>query len=73
MEAAAWEIGRSESGDADDRFAALAEVIAPVQEDDGYLNTVFGRPGQPPRYSDLEWGHELYCYGHMLQAAVTRA
>ncbi|MGH8951144.1 MAG: glycoside hydrolase family 127 protein, partial [Acidimicrobiia bacterium] len=73
MEAAAWETGRSGSTDADDRFVALTEVIAPVQEDDGYLNTVFGRPGQPARYSDLEWGHELYCYGHMLQAAVARA
>jgi DUF1680 family protein len=73
MEAAAWEAGRSGSADAERRFTALTEVIAPVQEDDGYLNTVFGRPGQPPRYSDLEWGHELYCYGHMLQAAVARA
>ena len=33
---------------------------------------MFGRPGQRPRYSDLEWGHELYNYGHMLQAAVAR-
>lgn len=73
MEAAAWERGRSGSTDADDRFTALTEVIAPVQESDGYLNTVFGRPGQPARYTDLEWGHELYCYGHMLQAAVARA
>ena len=73
MEAAAWEVGRSGSTDANDRFGALTEDIAPVQEDDGYLNTVFGRPGQPARYSDLEWGHELYCYGHMLQAAVARA
>lgn len=73
MEAAAWEHGRSGSTDADERFTALTEVIAPVQEPDGYLNTVFGRPGQPSRYSDLEWGHELYCFGHMLQAAVARA
>jgi len=73
MEGAAWEVGRSGSSDADDRFQALTEIIAPVQEDDGYLNTVFGRPGQPDRYTDLEWGHELYCYGHMLQAAVARA
>jgi DUF1680 family protein len=73
MEAAAWERGRSGSSDADDRFNALTEVIAPTQEPDGYLNTVFGRPGQPARYSDLEWGHELYCFGHMLQAAVARA
>ena len=73
MEAAAWEHGRSGSGDANERFEALAGIIAPSQESDGYLNTVFGRPGQQPRYSDLEWGHELYCFGHMLQAAVARA
>jgi len=73
MEATAWELGRSGSSDARSRFDDLAEVIAPVQEADGYLNTVFGRPGQPARYSDLEWGHELYCYGHMLQASVAWA
>ena len=33
----------------------------------------FGRPGQQPRWSDLEWGHELYCLGHLFQAAVARA
>jgi DUF1680 family protein len=71
MEGAAWEVGRS-SSDAERRFVELTGIIAPVQEEDGYLNTVFGRPGQPVRYSDLEWGHELYCYGHMLQAAVAR-
>jgi DUF1680 family protein len=34
---------------------------------------VFGRGGQRPRYSDLEWGHELYNDGHLMQAAVARA
>ncbi len=72
MEAMAWEVGRSGSADADERFGELTAVIAPAQEPDGYLNTVFGRPGQPPRYSDLEWGHELYNDGHLLQAAVAR-
>ena len=73
MEAMAWEVGRSGRRDADERFGELTAVIAPAQEPDGYLNTVFGRPGQPPRYSDLEWGHELYNDGHLLQAAVARA
>jgi len=73
MEAAAWEGGRSGSVDATDRFLTLTDTIAPAQEADGYLSTYFGRPGQPPRYSDLEWGHELYCYGHMIQAAIARA
>ena len=30
-------------------------------------------PGRRPRWSDLEWGHELYCFGHLFQAAVARA
>ncbi len=72
MEAMAWEVGRSGSVDAERRFGELTAVIAPAQEPDGYLNTVFGRPGQPPRYSDLEWGHELYNDGHLFQAAVAR-
>jgi DUF1680 family protein len=48
------------------------ERVAAAQEADGYLHTSFGRPGQRARYSDLEWGHELYCFGHLLQAAVAR-
>ncbi|MBG6237861.1 DUF1680 family protein [Mycetocola sp. CAN_C7] len=72
MEAMAWEIGRTHDDTLDARFRALVARIAPVQEADGYLNTRFGRDGQQPRYSDLQWGHELYCYGHLLQAAVAR-
>ena len=54
------------------RYHALAARVAAAQEPDGYLHTSFGRPGQPPRYSDLESGHELYCFGHLFQAAVAR-
>ncbi|MEV1064363.1 beta-L-arabinofuranosidase domain-containing protein [Streptomyces sp. NPDC050263] len=67
LEAMAW------SGGHDTELAALAETIAPAQEPDGYLNTAFGRPGQQHRYSDLEWGHELYCYGHLIQAGVAQS
>ncbi|MFF1635197.1 glycoside hydrolase family 127 protein [Leifsonia sp. NPDC058248] len=72
LEAMAWEIGRTGDEAMNARFQAIVERIAPVQEPDGYLNTFFGRPGQAPRYSDLEWGHELYCYGHLIQAAIAR-
>lgn len=72
LEAMAWEIRRRGDQDMDSRFRALVERIAPVQEPDGYLNTMFGRPGQPPRYSDLQWGHELYCFGHLIQAGIAR-
>lgn len=72
LEAMAWETGRNADGDLDALIGALTDVIAPAQEPDGYLNTAFGRPGQQPRYSDLEWGHELYCYGHLIQAGVAQ-
>ncbi|GGO21120.1 glycoside hydrolase family 127 protein [Micromonospora parathelypteridis] len=73
LEAMAWEIGRTGDAELESRFRAVVRRVAAAQEVDGYLNTRFGRPGQAPRWSDLEWGHELYCVGHLLQAAVARA
>lgn len=72
LEAMAWEAGRSGHTALDAAIDEITSVIAPAQESDGYLNTHFGRSGQAPRYSDLEWGHELYCYGHLIQAGVAQ-
>ncbi|MFI7448347.1 glycoside hydrolase family 127 protein [Nonomuraea sp. NPDC049714] len=60
LEAMAW-AGHPE-------LPALAETVARAQEGDGYLNTRWSGS----RYTDLEWGHELYCYGHLIQAGVAR-
>lgn len=72
LEALAWEIGRTDDEGLEQRFRDVVARIAPVQAEDGYLSTAFGRTGQEPRWSDLEWGHELYCLGHLFQAAVAR-
>ncbi|HET8958187.1 MAG TPA: beta-L-arabinofuranosidase domain-containing protein [Microcella sp.] len=73
LEAVAWEIGRRGGDDElERRFRGIVARVAAAQESDGYLNTKFGRTGQAPRWSDLEWGHELYCLGHLFQAAVAR-
>ncbi|MQM24864.1 glycoside hydrolase family 127 protein [Glycomyces albidus] len=71
-EAMAWEIGRTGDADLEATFVELTARIGAAQHEDGYLNTAFGNPGQEPRYSNLEWGHELYCAGHLIQAAVAR-
>ncbi|RRS01614.1 glycoside hydrolase family 127 protein [Glycomyces terrestris] len=71
-EAMAWEIGRTGDPALEAQFAELTRRIGAAQHEDGYLNTCYGSPGQRPRYADLEWGHELYCAGHLLQAAVAR-
>jgi uncharacterized protein len=72
MEALAWEHGRTGSPWAEEALASLTERVAAAQDDDGYLNTCYGHAGQAERYSDLSSGHELYCTGHLLQAAVAR-
>ena len=73
LEAVAWELGRRSDAALEARFRAVVARVAAAQEPDGYVNTRFGRPGQEPRWSNLEWGHELYCIGHLCQAAVARA
>lgn len=72
LEALAWEIGRTDDAALEQRFRAVVSRVARAQEPDGYLHTNFGHTGQPARFSDLEWGHELYCLGHLFQAAVAR-
>lgn len=72
MEALAWEHGRRPDRAVDDLLVRLTRRVASAQDPDGYLNTCFGHPGQAGRYTDMEMGHELYCTGHLLQAAVAR-
>ena len=72
LEALAWEIGRSDDPTAEAEFRGVVARVAAAQDADGYLNTEFGRAGQADRWSDLENGHELYCLGHLFQAAVAR-
>ncbi|MYS24902.1 hypothetical protein GA0115240_17116 [Streptomyces sp. DvalAA-14] len=73
LEAASWQLGAAGTpGDA----ALLAEVdritalVTEAQQADGYLNTWFQVAKDGRRYEDLRWGHELYCAGHLIQAAV---
>lgn len=73
MEALAWEHGRTRDPGAGRMLDALTARVAAAQDADGYLSTCFGHPGRPPRWSDLEKGHELYCAGHLMQAGVAAA
>jgi DUF1680 family protein len=72
LEALAWTAQDSGETWAEETYSSLARRVVAAQQPDGYLSTRFGGPGQAARYSDLEWGHELYCAGHLIQAAVAR-
>ena len=77
LEAASWQLaGLHPDGPEARRLAGDVErligLVADAQQPDGYLNSWFqagkGRSSEP--YHDLRWGHELYCAGHLIQAAV---
>jgi uncharacterized protein len=70
LEAAGWELGRSESDELRARADAAIDLVAAAQRPDGYLNTFVQVLAPGTEYADLRWGHELYCVGHLIQAAV---
>jgi len=78
LEAAAWQLAREADGDEPKAYEAdlkghvdrITALVAAAQQPDGYLNTWFQLVKGGERYQDLRWGHELYCAGHLIQAAV---
>ena len=74
LEALGWELGREPSAELAALGDACIGLIAAAQEDDGYLNSYYqvGQAG-PSASSNLAWDHELYCAGHLIQAAVAHA
>lgn len=59
---------------ADEKLEALAdeviELIGKAQQPDGYLNTYFTIKAPEKRWTNERDMHELYCAGHMMEAAV---
>lgn len=73
LEAVAWEQGRLPSQELAGWQSEVTALVAAAQAPDGYLDTYFQLTGQPERrYTDLTSGHELYCAGHLMQAAVAQ-
>ncbi|RED64943.1 glycoside hydrolase family 127 protein [Cohnella lupini] len=48
----------------------IVETIAKAQQEDGYLNTYFTLKEPEGRWTNLAECHELYCAGHLIEAAV---
>ena len=49
--------------------SAIEEVVA-AQQPDGYLDTYYIINGLDKRWTNLKDNHELYCAGHLIEAAV---
>jgi DUF1680 family protein len=69
LEAAGWELSRGRDGELTGFLAAATALLAQAQQPDGYLNSAIQVTGRP-RYAALPSSHELYCAGHLIQAAI---
>lgn len=71
LEAVAWQLAAHGSDDAlahtVDRWTGVLER---AQRPDGYLNSWVQLTAPDRRYAGLVSSHELYCFGHLIQAAV---
>lgn len=70
IEAAAWSLAGDPDADLDGRLREVTATVLGAQRADGYLDTAFGPEEQ---FVGLDWSHELYCAGHLVQAALARA
>ena len=75
LEAIGWTLADPElppgtAAELRERLAAATELLHRVQATDGYLDSHFQVRFPGERFVQLPWGHELYCAGHLIQAAV---
>jgi DUF1680 family protein len=69
LEAIGWELAHGSRPELASFAAEVTALLERAQLADGYLNSYFQVTGEP-RYSRLASSHEMYCAGHLIQAAV---
>lgn len=69
IEAAAYSLSNFPDAELEKSVDEIIEIIASAQDSDGYLNTYFTVKDTDKRWKNLLEGHELYCSGHMIEAA----
>ncbi len=55
------------------RVDSLIGIVAAAQDTDGYLDTYYSFGNRDKRWTELGTNHEMYCAGHLIQAAVAHA
>lgn len=70
LEATAYSLMVRPDPDLERRADEVISLIGKAQLSDGYLNTYFILTDIEKRWTNLAECHELYCAGHMLEAAV---
>jgi len=70
IEAASYSLSTHPDEELAAKVDEVIELIAVSQQDDGYLNVHFTAVDPDGRWTNLRDLHELYCAGHLIEAAV---
>jgi uncharacterized protein len=70
LEAAAYSLSTHPDPQLGELIDEVIELIAGAQQADGYLNTHYTTVEPGKRWTNLRDCHELYCAGHLIEAAV---
>lgn len=70
IEAAAYSLGLHPDEELEARVDEVIGLMAEAQLEDGYLNIYYNVVEPGKRWTNLKDMHELYCAGHLMEAAV---
>lgn len=70
IEAASYSLASHPDAKLEKRLDKVISLIAKAQASDGYFNSYFQTVAPEKRWTNLRDMHELYCAGHMFEAAV---
>ncbi|MEA2598151.1 MAG: uncharacterized protein QOF01_4620, partial [Thermomicrobiales bacterium] len=70
LEAASWALATDPDPGLGRRVDDVIREVADAQQPDGYLDNFYTAGDAGQRWTELTRTHELYCAGHLIQAAV---
>lgn len=70
IEAVSYSLAVHPDEDLENTVDEVIDLIEAAQQEDGYINTYFTIKDKSLRFTNLQEGHELYCAGHFMEAAV---
>lgn len=70
LEAVAYDLRQTPDDELQQMADRAITLVVNAQQPDGYLNTYYTVAEPENRWADLDHGHELYCAGHLFQAAI---
>ena len=70
LEAASYILHTHKNTDLEKKVNELVDLIKNSQTQDGYINTFYSTRFLHKRFTNLNIMHEMYCAGHLIQAAI---